>query len=45
MAQQIKALYTKLNNLISIPGIHMVEGKTDTSKLSSDFQMHSVVST
>lgn len=42
MAQQVKALITKPDDLCSIPETHIVEGETDSNKLSltSEHQWH-----
>lgn len=45
MVQQIKLLATKVDDLTSTLGTHMVEGETPQShKPSSDFHTHTVAS-
>lgn len=45
MAQRIMVIATKLENLSSIPGIHMVKGHNRSHKLSSDFHTKTVANT
>lgn len=40
MAECIEVLATRPENLISIPGTHLVEGKNQFHKLSSGLYLH-----
>lgn len=43
MAQGNGAVVAKLDNLNSVPRIHMVEERTNSQKLPSDLHMHAFV--